>query len=48
MVADFMRDLKKNAEQLTDLQRWREILARAFRTFLKGRPLRVPPRLKPG
>jgi hypothetical protein len=47
-VAMFLRSLVRSAEQLTDLQRWREILARAFKAFLKGRPLRVPPRLKPG
>ena len=47
-VATFLRGLVKSAEQLTDLQRWREILARAFKAFLKGRPLRAPPRLKPG
>ena len=33
-VALFLRGLAKNAEQLTNLQRWREILARAFRVFL--------------
>ena len=47
-VAAFLRGLVKNAEQLTDLQRWREILSRAFQAFLKGRPLRVPALLKPG
>ena len=47
-VAAFLRGLVKNAEQLTDLQRWREILARAFRAFLAGRPLRAALRLKPG
>src|SRR6202789_3798171 len=47
-VAMFLRRLVRTAEQLTDLQRWREILARAFRAFLKDRPLRVPLRLKPG
>jgi hypothetical protein len=47
-VAVFLRGLVRSAEQLTDLQRWREILARAFKAFLNGRPLRVPPRLKPG
>ena len=47
-VAMFLRSLVRTAEQLTDLQRWREILARAFKAFLNGRPLRVPPRLKPG
>jgi hypothetical protein len=35
----------KNAEQLTNLQRWREILAGAFRVFLNSRSLRLPPRL---
>ena len=29
------------------LQRWRAILSRAFQAFLKGRPLRAPPRLCP-
>ena len=47
-VATFLRGLVRTAEQLTDLQRWREILARAFKAFLNGRPLRGPPRLKPG
>ena len=47
-VASFLRGLVRNAEQLTDPQRWREILSRAFRTFLNGRPLRAPARLKPG
>jgi hypothetical protein len=47
-VAAFLRGLIANAEQLSDLQRWREILSRAFQVFLKGRPLRFPARLKPG
>jgi Transposase DDE domain group 1 len=47
-VAAFLRSLARNAEQLNDLQRWREILSRAFQAFLKGRPLRFPARLKPG
>jgi len=47
-VATFLLALVRSAEQLTDLQRWREILSRAFQVFLKGRPLRFPPRLKPG
>ena len=47
-VATFLLGLVKSAEQLTDFQRWREILSRAFRVFLEGRPLRFPPRLKPG
>ena len=46
-VALFLRGLAANAEQLTSLQRWRAILARAFQVFLKGRPLRQPPRLAP-
>ncbi len=47
-VAAFLRGLVQNAEQLAELQRWREILARAFRAFLASRPLRAPARLKPG
>lgn len=46
-VAVFLRELVKNAEQLTSLQRWRAILARAFQVFLQGRQLRPPPRLAP-
>jgi hypothetical protein len=46
-VAIFLRGLAKNAEQLTGLQRWRRILARAFQVFLQGRQLRSPPRLCP-
>jgi hypothetical protein len=44
-VASFLRDLTKNAEQLTGLHRWRLILTEAFKKFLQGRPLRSPPRL---
>ncbi len=47
-VAIFLRELAKNAEQLTGLQRWRRILTRAFQVFLQGRQLRSPPRLAPG
>jgi hypothetical protein len=47
-VAIFLRELAKTAEQLTGLQRWRRILARAFQVFLQGRQLRSPPRLAPG
>jgi hypothetical protein len=36
----FLRELAKNAEQLTCLQIWRAILARAFQAFLRRRPLR--------
>jgi hypothetical protein len=46
-VALFLRGLVANAEQLTQLQRWRANLARAFQVFLKGRRLRPPPRLAP-
>ena len=46
-VAAFLRGLAKNAEQLTRLQTWREILSRAFQAFLNGRLLRPPPRLAP-
>ena len=46
-VAIFLRELAKTAEQLTGLQRWRRILARAFQVFLQGRQLRSPPRLAP-
>jgi hypothetical protein len=44
-VAIFLRELARNAEQLTKLQRWRAILARAFQGVLQGRQLRFPPRL---
>jgi hypothetical protein len=47
-VALFLHELTKNAEQLTGLQRWRRILARAFQVFLQGRQLRSPARLAPG
>jgi hypothetical protein len=42
-VAAFLRGLAKNAEQLTDLQKWREILSCAFQAFLDGRFLRARP-----
>jgi hypothetical protein len=44
-VARFLRGLVKAAEQLTDSQRWAQILAHAFRSWLGGRHLRSPPRL---
>ncbi len=44
-VARFLRGLAKAAEQLTGAQRWAEILAHAFRSWLGGRQLRSPPRL---
>jgi Transposase DDE domain group 1 len=46
-VAAFLQSLAKTAEQLTRLQTWRAILSRAFQAFLRGRPLRPPPRLIP-
>ena len=47
VVAAFLRGLARNAEQLTRLETWREILSRAFQAFLNGRRLRQPPRLAP-
>jgi len=47
-VAIFLRELARNAEQLTAFQCWRRILARAFQVFLHGRQLRLPPRLASG
>jgi hypothetical protein len=44
-VACFLRGLVNAAEQLTDSQRWAQILAHAFRSWLGGRQLRSPPRL---
>ena len=46
-VAEFLRGLAENAEQLTRLQKWRAILSRAFQAFLNGRLLRPPPRFAP-
>jgi hypothetical protein len=47
-VAKFLRGLAESAEQLKRGQIWTAILARAFQMFLKGRPLRPPPRLATG
>ena len=44
-VARFLRGLTEAAEQLTTEVRWSRILAHAMRSWLKGRQLRVPPRL---
>jgi hypothetical protein len=44
-VAAFLQGLAKNAEQLTDEQRWSRILSHALRKFLNGRQLHPPPRL---
>jgi Transposase DDE domain group 1 len=46
-VIEFLRELTQSAEQLTLLQIWQAILARAFQAFLGGRPLRLFPRLNP-
>jgi hypothetical protein len=47
MVASFLRDLMKNAEQLTSLERWRAILRRAFKAFLDPTFAHPPPRFVP-
>jgi len=39
-------DLKENAEQLTQLERWRLILSAAFRVFLNGRVIGSTARLE--
>jgi hypothetical protein len=44
-IARFLGELIQSAEQLTADQRWRQILARAVRSWLGGRQLRAPPRL---
>jgi hypothetical protein len=44
-VARFLRTLIDTAEQLTADDRWLRILTQAMRSWLKGRPLRAPPRL---
>ena len=46
-VAEFLRRLTENAEQLTQPQKWHAILSRAFQALLNGRLLRAPPRLAP-
>jgi len=46
-LAQFLRALAQNAEQLTAQQKWRAILSRAFKAFLKGSLLRPPPRFAP-
>ncbi len=43
-IARFLRRLTENAEQLTQPQKWRAILSRAFQAILKRRRLRAPPR----
>ena len=46
-IAEFLGKLMKNAEQLTDEERWRQILSFALRKYLRGRILRAPPNLLP-
>lgn len=41
-VTRFLQTLKATAEQLTQPDRWRLILSRAFRQWLKGKPLPSP------
>lgn len=41
----FLRKIRANAEQLNWAERWRLILSRVFRWFLKGRLLQAPPLL---
>ena len=48
MVAGFLRELVKNAEQLTNAERWRAILRRAFKAFLEPTLARPPPRFVAG
>src|ERR1017187_3809636 len=46
-IAGFLTALRKNAEQLDQLQRWYRILSEVLRHFLKGRQLQPPIRLNP-
>ena len=42
-IAAFFRALRQTAEQLTPLQRWYRVLARALVKYLNGRELHPPP-----
>ena len=42
-IAGFLGQLRKNAEQLSSLQRWYRILSEALRHYLHGRQLQPPP-----
>ena len=44
-VANFLRGLVDNAEQLTNDEKWHRILSEALKFWLKGRQLRPPARL---
>ena len=46
-IAKFLSALIKNAEQLTDAERWALILSYALRKYLHWRTLRPPPTLLP-
>ena len=47
-ISSFFKTIKKNAEQLTQLARWRLILSAAFRVFLNGRIIGSTARLVSG
>ena len=44
-VSGFLKQIKINAEQLTQPGRWRLILSEAFRVFLNGKALGSTPRI---
>jgi hypothetical protein len=46
-IADFLAELRTNAEQLDPLEKWYRILSEALRHFLHGRQLQPPLRLSP-
>jgi hypothetical protein len=46
-VADFLDDLRRTAPQLTAIERWCRILARALSPYLFGRTPKPPPNLLP-
>jgi hypothetical protein len=46
-IANFLAQLRENAEQLDPLAKWYRILSEALRHFLKGRQLEPPLRLNP-
>lgn len=46
-ISKFFADLRQNAEQLTDGEKWIRILSEALKKYLHGRQLRQPPRLRP-
>ena len=44
-VSGFLKQIKVNAEQLTQPGRWRQILSEAFRVFLRGKVLGITARM---